>query len=101
MEFTTIKVTGINGKILENEGFTYSKNGYYKEIPGCFRFAWFLYITDDDIYGTIEGKMGNDEVLDIDDWINRMAFRSPNKAEETKKLIERLIRIGAVEAETK
>ena len=94
-----MKVVGIDEKKLMDAGFEYTRHGYKKEIPNCFRFCYDLYILPKDIYGTITGKMGSDDVLDYEDWIDAMAFRSPECAEETKKLVDELIAAKAITVE--
>ena len=93
------KVTIIDTQKLEKAGFLDTKYGFCKKIPNCFRFCYTLYFLPKDtagIYGTISGKMGGDECLDFEDWLERLCFRTPEKREEIQEWLLELETSGAI-----
>lgn len=91
-----IQIKSINEEKLKAVGFTETPNGFSKEISNSFRFCYTLYILPDDIYGTITGKMGSDESLDYEEWLDKLCFRAEEKRAELTALLAELEASGAI-----
>jgi hypothetical protein len=62
-----------------------TENWYEKVIPNSFRGTYTLCICSDAIYGVYQGIY--DYELELDKFIDRLGFRSPDAAEGVKKLL--------------
>lgn len=88
-------------KDLSARGFTLTPHGWSKVIPNTFRHTYTLYLASNegggDIYGTVTGlASGGGDVMEFDDFINRMGFRAPEAAKATTDLVDALIAEGLV-----
>ena len=59
-----LKINNIDINKLTQAGYEATEDGYRKKFPSR-RFCFYLYLQTNGIYGTITGKMGSDEVLDL------------------------------------
>ena len=93
-----VKMLKIDAVKIREFDFDYYGDGWYrKKIPQNFRGEYILYISADDIYGTFHGMSLQE--LELDEFIEKLAFRSPQAAEMVKKLLADLKACGAIDYE--
>ena len=92
-----LKITNIDTIKLTQAGYEATEHGYRKKFPSI-RFRYYLYLQENDIYGTITGKMGSDEVLDYEPWLQKLEFRSHESAESVRQEIIALRISGVITA---
>jgi len=93
-----IRMLNVDKNKILNYGFTNSGDGWYsKVIPQTFRGEYTLYISHDDIYGTFQGI--SIQEWNLDRFIDKLAYRTPDAAEELKKLLFQMKMDGAISYE--
>lgn len=93
-----VKMLSVNAEKLKSFGFEDFGDGWYrKKIPQNFRGEYTLYISADDIYGIFHGMEIHE--LELHEFIDKLAFRSPHAADSVKKLLSDMKASGAVEYE--
>lgn len=93
-----VKMLKIDAVKIREFDFDYCGDGWYrKKIPQNFRGEYTLYISADDIYGIFHGMAVQE--LELDKFIEKLAFRSPQSAEMVKKLLVDLKARGAIDYE--
>ena len=92
-----LKINNIDINKLTQAGYEATEDGYRKKFPSR-RCCFYLYLQTNGIYGTITGKMGSDEVLDYEPWLQKLEFRNPESAESVRQEIIALRVCGAITA---
>ncbi len=93
-----VKMLKIDAVKIREFDFDYCGDGWYrKRIPQNFRGEYILYISADDIYGIFHG-MATQE-LELNEFIEKLAFRTPQSAEMVKNLLADLKASGAIDYE--
>lgn len=93
-----VKMLKIDTAKLSAAGFDYFGDGWFrKKIPQNFRGEYTLYISANDIYGIFQGM--SIQELELKDFIDKLAFRSPQSAEAVKKMLVDLKACGAIDYE--
>lgn len=93
-----VKMLKIDAAKLSAAGFDYYGDGWFrKKIPQNFRGEYTLYISADDIYGIFQGM--SIQELELNEFIDKLSFRSPQSAEAVKKMLAELKACGAIEYE--
>lgn len=66
-------------------------------IPDTFRHMYILLVAPEtELCGVVRFVMSGDELLTLDTFLDRMAFRAPKAAEWTRELIKKMVDSGAV-----
>lgn len=91
-----VKMLSIDAQKLQSFDFENFGDGWYrKKIPQNFRGEYTLHISADNIYGIFHGMAVQE--LELNEFIDKLTFRSPHAAEAVKKLLSDMKEHGAVE----